>query len=556
VELKKYWIIGGVVLVALAAAWFGRPAYRHFREARSVVQAKAFLKANDYANASLSARQALVYNPNNSEACQVMAALAEMAGSPVVLEWRKRIADIEPTITNKLMLAATALRHQSPPYALTEQILQELAPAASNTVSFHLVSARMAFQLERLGDAERHFAAAAAMEPANAQHQLNLAVLRLQSTNEILAAESRAVLGRLQADTNLGPAALRSLVADDLRRGDLAAARTSSTKMLADPRATLEDHLQDLSLLKRDQSPDLAAALNALQRRWATNGLAIYGINGWMIGNGLVDDALAWLQGLPEVVRSRQPVPVAITDCYVAKEDWAALEIFLKNEKWDDLEFLRLAYRSRAAEKQNQSLAAAGHWRAAVSEAGRHFGSLAFLLQLAERWKRPEDKEDLLWRIAERFPAQYWTLNELDRLYTASGNTRGQNRVYTAWLVLAPNDVGLKNNVAATSLLLKADVSRACELAREVYEAGKTNAMFVSTYAFALHAQGKTDAGLKLMQTLPETELQQPSIATYYAILLAAAGERDKATPYFAAAEKGQLLPEERQLLAQAREQK
>jgi len=93
------------------------------------------------------------------------------------------------------------------------------------------------------------------------------------------------------------------------------------------------------------------------------------------------------------------------------------------------------------------------------------------------------------------------------------------------------------------------------DLACEVYEAGKTNATFVSTYAFALHVQTNTAGGLKLMQTLLETELQRPNIAAYYAILLAAAGRRDQARPFFAAAEKAQLLPPERRLLAQARGQ-
>ena len=101
--------------------------------------------------------------------------------------------------------------------------------------------------------------------------------------------------------------------------------------------------------------------------------------------------------------------------------------------------------------------------------------------------------------------------------------------------------------------MLGRDLARAQALAREVYDAGKTNAMLVSTYAFALHAQGKGAEGLKLMQAFPESDLQRPEVALYYAVLLAAAGERNQAEPYFAAAEKGRPLPEERRLLDQAR---
>src|SRR4029434_1251821 len=130
--------------------------------------------------------------------------------------------------TNKLMLAAAALRCQSPPFALTAQILEELPATASNTVPFHMVSAERAIKLNRLADAEREIAFAAALEPANPLHQLNLAGLRLQSTNQTLASEARATLDRLRTDPGLGPVALRSLVDYHLRRGELAEARSYS----------------------------------------------------------------------------------------------------------------------------------------------------------------------------------------------------------------------------------------------------------------------------------------------------------------------------------------
>ena len=104
-------------------------------------------------------------------------------------------------------------------------------------------------------------------------------------------------------------------------------------------------------------------------------------------------------------------------------------------------------------------------------------------------------------------------------------------------------------------MLLKINPTRSYAQARELYAIANTNAVFVSTYAFALHVQGKSAEALKLMQALPEAELQRPEIATYYALLLSATGSRDQAGAYFIAAEKAQLLPEERLLLAQARGQ-
>jgi hypothetical protein len=232
-----------------------------------------------------------------------------------------------------------------------------------------------------------------------------------------------------------------SLVDYHLRRGELAEARSYSTQLLADARATLEDRLQHLSVLKRDQGTDLAASLRALQQHSGTNGAAIYVVAGWMIGNGLAAEAVAWLQGLPVNVRSLQPVPVALMDCYVAKEDWARLEDFLKGESWNELDFLRLAWRSRAAERRNDTLAAAEHWRAAARAAGDRFGTLAVLLQLADRWERQQDVEDLLWRIVELFRPSAGAAGTGS--LRGHGNTRGQNKVYAAMLVF-PKDVAQK----------------------------------------------------------------------------------------------------------------
>ena len=134
-----------------------------------------------FANGSLCARQVLSLNPSNLAACQLMAGLAEMAGSPALLDWRRRIAEVSPTPENRLSLASTALRLQRPPYPLTAQILDDLRAAATNLPDFHVVSADLAIRLKELDKAELHFAAAARLEPTNELHQLNLATLRLAS---------------------------------------------------------------------------------------------------------------------------------------------------------------------------------------------------------------------------------------------------------------------------------------------------------------------------------------------------------------------------------------
>src|SRR5437762_2616726 len=121
--MKK--IIIFAVLAALIGAtglwFFGRPAYRHWKEQRFMQQARESMAKGDFRNASLSVRQTLALNQRNVEAWRIQAELAELSRSPQVLDCRRRIAELEPTVENKVMLASAAMLVQGPPFALATQ---------------------------------------------------------------------------------------------------------------------------------------------------------------------------------------------------------------------------------------------------------------------------------------------------------------------------------------------------------------------------------------------------------------------------------------------------
>ena len=104
-----------------------------------------------------------------------------------------------------------------------------------------------------------------------------------------------------------------------------------------------------------------------------------------------------------------------------------------------------------------------------------------------------------------------------------------------------------------TALLLDAQELNPHDLAREVYQQAPTNAAFVSTYAFSLHLQKKDAEALKVIEQLKPRELQDPSIAGYYGLILQATGNKAKARAWLDLAFKGPMLPEERKLFEQAR---
>ena len=554
-RFTRFWITAGVVAgVVLALVVFpGRSVYRHLKEKHSAAQAQAFYSKGDYRNAWLSAQQAWLANSNNAQACLIMAKVSDLAHSPATLDWCLRLVKISPAITNQLLLASMGLRYQGPPYPLTSQVLEEMAASAAGMANYHIVSAELDLSLHRMADAEKQFEAACQLEPTNRLFQLNLAVIRLSSTNNFSADDARAKLKQFSSDANLGLPALRSLIADRLLHDDAPGALNYSTQLLANVQATLNDRLQNLGILKRLQSPALNAQLNGLQRDAATNAAMAVQTASWMESNGFQFETVNWLKTLPASIQTQTPVRLAFVDCYVNTTNWQGLRSITASGDWGEMDFLRLAFSSHAWNELGETLVADGHWHSAVSEAGERLGALTALLDLANRWQLPREREDLLWRILRRYPDARWAQDSLAQLYFDAGNTAGLYQLYLKQLPRSPQNVPLKSNLATTAMLLKTNLNQACQWAAEIYAQAPADVHVVSTYAYALHLQGRDQEGLAALKKLKPSELEKPSVSLYYGALLRAAGQASEAAPYLQIARtKGRLLPEEKQLLAEA----
>jgi predicted Zn-dependent protease len=116
----------------------------------------------------------------------------------------------------------------------------------------------------------------------------------------------------------------------------------------------------------------------------------------------------------------------------------------------------------------------------------------------------------------------------------------------------APKNFAAQNNLAATSLLLKLNLPRTRELAKEIYSAHPEEAIVTSTYAFSLYLQRRAKEGLAALEKLKAEALETPSVAVYYGLLLSEAGQANKASKYLGIAQKSDLLPEEKALVAEA----
>src|SRR5207249_2941398 len=148
---------------------------------------------------------------------------------------------------------------------LTAQILQEVGPSAHNLAGYHVVAGELAVKLRHSGEATGEFETASRLEPTNQLFQLNVAALRIESTNAEVAAAARTTLERLRTNRELRPMALRWLIASAIQKDDLAAAESYSRELIADPQTGLADRLQHLNILRARKSPEADAFLKLVK---------------------------------------------------------------------------------------------------------------------------------------------------------------------------------------------------------------------------------------------------------------------------------------------------
>ena len=554
-------ILLALLMLALLLGGGGYAAYRgykHVRQVRLVKQARAYLEKSNTRKALLCVQRALGYNSRDVEACRLMAQLTEAARSPSALLWRSRVVELNPrSVEDRLALTQTALSLRD--YASATNALEGVDAAGKKTAGYHNIAGAVAAAANQPAQAEAHFLEAVRLEPLNAAPQLNLAVVRLQSTNAQSLDAARTALQQISSNpTNaaLRCQALRELVTDAIRSKQTAAALALSKELLQQTNSIFRDRLLRLDVLRETRSAEFKPLLADYQREAAsdpTNTARISELAMWQMAKTSPAETLAWLRTLPQDTQTNQPVSLLVADCLMMRQDWRGLQASIDPQNWAELEFLRRAYKARALRGQDLSGAAKGEWELALKAANGQKAGLVMLLRMAAQWKWQSETEELLWSIVNQFPGEPWAVQALTQALFVNGRTRPLLMFYSQQLKRTPADLGAKNNLAMTAFLLEAMEFKPHDLAREVYEKAPTNAAYASTYAFSLLIQKKNTEALQVMQRLTPQDLQNPSIAGYYGLALKATGNGEKARSYLDWAFKAPMLPEEKKLFEKAK---
>jgi hypothetical protein len=542
-------LVGLIVLVALI--WAGHDGYVRWQERRLVRRAVYALQHGDDRMASLAARSVLELKPSSAGAARVMAELAEHGGDRIALQWRRKAAEAEPQSTeDALAWARCALQFNE--IALAERAMATVNEAGRQTSGYHAVAAVLAQVQQQNDKAEKEWKEAVQLAPNEKPYQLQLGILQLRAQDSERHALGNASLAALRSDESQRAAATRALINDGVARHQSASELLQLAKELQDyPETTLSDRLIYLDFLHQLQSAQFSAYLSELEKNATATPNDLATLLSWMSQNSLNLLALDFIKTLSPRLIQQWPVPLAIADIYSRLKDWRALEESAKKMNWQQLDYLRHAYLARALRAQDKTAAAEHEWTAAAKDASGRSDAVVSLVRAASEWKWENEATELLWTLAKFPEKQNEAFQTLYQLYAKTGDTQGLFRVLVRLAEFEPDNLNVQNNLAQVSMLLKANMDEARRTAANVYRKEPSNAAYATTYAYSLLTKGDAKGAVKIMKSLTEQQLRDPSISAYYGICLAAVHD-EQATAFLQAGQKASLLPEEKALIDKA----
>ena len=545
---NKILIFAAVMAALVGAGSFGRKAYKKTMERRLVFQAREYLTKKDFHNASLSLQRALELNPVGASANDAMSDLLETAGAPAALNWRIRAANLDPKNASKRFhWAELAIKENN--LSSAAEALDAVDEGARNTADYHKLKGALAWSARDVAHAEEEYSAAARLDPENRAVQMNLATIRLESTNEAVAQAARTSLQQIATNAALHLNALHQLLTDAIIHKSMRQAAVYSSQIAKDPASTVTDRIAYLELLRQNQSEDYSVWLASLEKNARTSADEAFALGRWKVLTSGPTNALHWIAGLPPQIQTNLPVPLVMTDCQIALKDWNGILSEAVKQDWGDANYYKLALQSLAERSLSQNAAADVSWHKAFRASSHRLERLSRLAEVTRVWGWQPERSEVLTEIISEFPQESWAIDEVATQLYAEGKTSEMVNLFFKAYSKDPSNPRLQNNLANLYLLRKTELDKAYALAKEAYNTSTNNPFFASTYAYSLLLQDKKSDALNVVNVLKPEHLKIPSVALYYGVVQAQSGQKEIAREALKRAEAGQLLPEERAMV-------
>lgn len=550
----KNWILWVVVLLG-AGVFFGWPRikgrYLRWSASNQVQRAEKLLVEKDYKRAVMTARAVLDVEPTHIGATRILAKALEAIGAPEAAQWRSQLDTLDPGNQENILAWAAALM-KTGDLPATERVLGMLRPESREDASYHALAARLANSKQDKAAAEKHLAEAVRLDPGQDEYRLFLATLRIQSSDSALRAEAMGMLTALGEKTPKNVGAIRVLLNHALGMEDWKTAEALSKSLATDPSATFGDKLLRLSTIRKMNTQEAPGFMIELRNEALSKPGELYTLLMWMNENQLSMLVSEWVRTMPQDIVGAPPVCVAVADGYARSSEWQRLRAFLDDHSWSDLDYLRLAFLSRAHEKLGEAETSANEWKdslAAVRGKPDFRDRLERLARVAISWGWDQRAEEILWALSPMPGCPRWVLDALWRVAAKRANTGQLQKLAALRAKADPKSVLFRTEYAFFSLLMRSEDGNSHREAERLFRENPGDAGIARTHALSLYQQGKIAEALGVTSGLHPEERKAPHTALYHAIFLIASGENAKAAEFLAEAERRTMFPEEITLL-------
>jgi Tfp pilus assembly protein PilF len=546
------------ILLGVAFFSYGSKLYRDWHQSRLLHRAASMLKEERFTEAVQTAREITKVDPGSLPAYYILAEAAEKQNLEEAVSWRAQIARLLPRDPDsQLNLASAALRFGK--LDLARKALSQVAPSDRDRAAFHVVAGWLARAEGNFAEQQEQFAAAVKKEPGNDLYQFNLAALRIYSSDAEKRTKARETLDRLSKLAPFRTGALRALLNDAVARNDIAAADNLAQQLQMSQEVTFGDYLLCMNFYRKLDEKKFRLLLERVKPFAARNSSDLTSLMNWMNENGLASDVVKWIDKLPSDKLSFPPTSIAVADTYSNAKNWSRLKRWTRTGMWGEAEYLRLAYQAiatrrsqsrdgRTADTEFETL-----WRSAEQAAYEQPERELDLARLASKWNLNKESEQLWLRVAKNPPMRREALDALRRFYRANNETGKLYDVLQHLHESSPNEAPITADLARLGLNVEQNTERSHQLAKEAYDRAPDEINCAVTYAFSLNRLGKNAEGLAIIPNLPPDQLHDPHAAVYVALLLAEASQIEGAKEYVAVAADGEIYPEEKKILDEAK---
>jgi HEPN domain-containing protein len=543
-------ITSSMAIVAIGGYYIGGPKIREWRQNRSLTEAERYEKNGDYRRALLTLEQTVQLYPRNLEAKRRLANFLERLGQRQALQTWKEIADADPRDSRNLLgLAGAGLRFGE--HDTSRQALAQLRQAGQISADYHRLAAGLALVSRDNNALEAALAELTKFQPSDLRVQLNLAVVRLRSTDQAKAEAGRAALLELARSDPMRIRAVVELLNDLARRWPRPSAeRVEAFEQLARAltpargpsleHPKLNDPVERLvSFAMRQPNPepeDTGALLS------------------WLILNGRAAVGFEWLESLPAATRNSPLVNTAASEAALQTKDWARLRQLLLAGAWGPMPPTAVNGLFALREsRQTGAPAVDGQWAVVMEACQSSLPALRMALRLCEAWQWPEQQRQVLTAITRAFAAEDWAWRQLISFALARADSEQVWQIYQRWSRATPGNLIVQVETAIMGHLLQQRGAPGPDLTAEFVRLHPANRGAAVAHALALWRGQRLDEALALLATLPPAAFAEPRFALAHGLMLAEAGRARESEQMLNRASGDRLLPAELLLIEQAR---